>query len=195
MIEKVFLGFIYDLINKTYPIKFKLPSEEADIFGLIKESINFLAETNNLELESTEGLKVFVNFLEEKVVPEIDKIPATFFVDSVKNKRDFLQKNISHSGLMWNVLCNLLTTCSFEELQSELSNLVLRVYPNRFSLLIQSARECEPKLKLEIRSYNKDKFYVSFQIQKSLLGGMRVYANSVLQDASWLGRISLLKSI
>lgn len=195
MIEIFFLGFIYDVLHKTYTTDVKFPKEEKDILLETKESIIFLGSDSNADLNSTKILKSFADYFESEVIPEIDKLSAGHFVLSVSEKKQVLKETLTQKGLLWNTLRNTLVTCSFEELQSELTRLILSVYPNRSSLLIQSARECDLKLKTEIRYTNREKFYVQFQIQKGLLGGIRIYANSALVDASWLGKVSSMKNI
>lgn len=195
MIDKIFLGFVYDVINKSYKSTVKLPKTETDILINIRDSIVFLEKSNSLALQSTDLLKSFVGYLESDVISEIDKLSSDYFILNPQEKKSVLRKTITNTGLLWNALRDSLISCSFEELQSELNQLILRVYPDRSALLVQSARECDIQLKSEIRSHNKNKFYVSFQIQKNLLGGMRVYADSVLVDTSWLGKITSLNSI
>jgi hypothetical protein len=195
MMEKLFLGFIYDVLSKSYLVKIKLPKKETDIFVAIKESIIFLDNNNSFSLQPTDMLLSFIDYLELKVIIEIDKLPVSYFVLSPQEKKDVLKQTIVENGLIWDSLRNILSSCSFEELQAELSSLILRVYKDRSSLLVQSARECDHKLKTEIRKHHKNKSFVSFQIQQDLLGGMRVYSRSVLVDSSWLGKIASLRSV
>jgi len=59
-------------------------------------------------------------------------------------------------------------------------------------ILIQSPREIEPKLKKEIRAKireEKSNHFPIFQINKKLIGGIRVFKDGETTDNSWLSRV------
>jgi len=159
----------------------------------VKDTLLFLEAEISFKKESTFLIEAYFNFIKKEVVPTFDKVSVNFFIASKENKRLLLGKIFSKNTLFFKTLCSFLITASNEETQEVFSNLAKKV--NNELLIIQSARECNPLLKEEIRNKFGEKSFVLFQVNTRLLGGMLTYRNGKIIDSSWLGKVNSLKNI
>jgi len=160
----------------------------------IKNALNVLSEDSTINPKRSVLLEVFVNYLNEIIIPLYDKISVRFYVASVEEKKALLEKLFSDNSLCFKMVRNFFSRSTGEEIQKLFGEIVKKGFVNSKTIIIQSAHECLASLKNEIRSHYGKDYFLIFQVNTSLLGGMLIYKDGVIQDSSWLGKISALKN-
>ena len=104
---------------------------------------------------------------------------------------------IASDSVVAKALKNLIITNSYQELASEINELCKNIAEAPY-VLVQSPREIDSELKSEIReNLNKDfeSSFPVFQINKNLIGGLRVFVDGTSHDYSWFSRISSISNL
>jgi len=221
MILTLFLSYIHDLLSKLDRDFFEKSSGEKE--NLLKNYSFIRNEEFKKHLMGTTSFDEFLkevkkalllfdaetsfdddvqivlldyyDFLLEKIVPVLDKISVKFFVASKEDKLALLEAIFPEKGLFFDNLKSLLLVSSNEEVQELFSIISKKINKTGSLIKIQSARECSPSLKGEIRSQYGENYFVTFQVNTRLLGGMLIYKDGKITDSSWIGKIHALKSI
>lgn len=135
--------------------------------------------------------KVFLETFTKECEPRIDALPESFFTAS----RDERMKTISTwgKGTLLTVLGQFALTANYRELQSLVRDVYETFGDAHEVILVTTPRPLDSKTKATIRAHYKHG--VVFQIDQSIVGGMRVYMGGTITDhsfASLLSRISNL---
>jgi len=175
---------------------FLMKSESySDLLNYVKKTLLNLEEDYLFSKEENILLKSYFNFITKEVIPVFDKISVRFYIASKEDKELLLEKVFTNDGLFFKSFCSFLTIASSEEAQDLFVSLAQKVKGGNRIITIQSARECNPALKSEIRSHFGEDHFVVFQVNTRLLGGMLIYKNGEIVDSSWLGKVNALKHI
>lgn len=169
--EKAFLKDIQTLVS------FINQPEQVDIKGnkLILATIELL----------TRGLGIRLDMMAESTNYDLE------YQTELANKLIKSDSNISAS------LRRLLVQYSYQEISSGIANLSRDAAGEKL-LIIQSPRTIDIELKKEIRSHfekHNPHLFPIFQVNKNLIGGMRVFNGGELKDNSWFARVTQLTSI
>lgn len=149
------------------------------------------------EYKKSKFFKAFVKFLTEKLAASLDKLPATFYKADHEEQIKIVEKLIASESTVAKALKNLIVTNSYQELASEINELCKNIAEAPY-VLVQSPREIDSELKVEIReNLNKDfeSSFPVFQINKNLIGGLRVFVDGKSHDYSWFSRISSISNL
>lgn len=180
MIAELFYGYIAD--NKD-----KVTSLEE-----VRDSLKLLAHPTSSKRQPTQLLKEYAQHIEEKIFPILDKIPSGFFVAESDKKEKILEVVFEDSTYMTQVMKKHLSLMSGQQLQNNCAKVFASI--GMQSVIVQTARECDPKMKADIRKKYAGE-YVVFQVRSGLLGGMRIIKDQKVSDASWLGKLTTLKKV
>lgn len=212
MIEKLFISFVYDLLNRLGHDFFSkeektldaldfdgtdllILKSEKDFLIDFKKALSLLTLSSNSKKEESALLKCFTTYLSNNIIPVFDKISVKFFIANADEKTTLLEKIFTDQGKFIGLLKNFLGISTIEESHRVFSMIAKKAYLQTQNVIIQSAAECTPSLKNEIRKHFGQKTYVAFQVNSSLLGGMLVYNDGRIIDSSWLGKISSLRKL
>ena len=174
MIALLFKAFISDLASLEKRVLSKADLKIfSDLFGN-------LGKLTGAGKGSEKGvvLNVFKSFLINDFVPILDE-------------RQALESSQSKLARVSN---KILSKYSDQDINREIVNYLFDQEKSQ-RILIQSAAFLSPAEKHHIRTNLKKKFpdkFVVFEINRDLLGGMRVYKQGKLLDASWLSQINEL---
>lgn len=165
----------------------------------IKLCIAFLndGDVKNPKLKKSKFFKALVRFLTENLAVRLDKLPGAFYLLPQKKQMEALEKLIASDSPVAGALKNLLTVNSYQEIASEITELARNISDAPY-LVVQLPREVDTELKTEIRGkLNKDfeSSFPVFQINKNLIGGLRVFVNGKTHDYSWASRISRISKL
>lgn len=152
---------------------------------------------SNSEYKKNKFFKAFIRFLTENLAIKLDKLPASFYKIEYKEQVQVVEKLIASESVVAKALKNLIITNSYQELASEINELCKNITEAPY-VLVQSPREIDSELKVEIReNLNKDfeSSFPVFQINKNLIGGLRVFVDGKSHDYSWFSRISNISNL
>jgi len=196
-------------LDKTARLKslenFKLPNtikevlSEAQSLELIKE-IQSLIEFNKSKKVNSEN-KLFtaaLTYLSDKFVTNIYSLPDNFHYLEYDQQLIVAKKLIKSESRLAQTLIEVVANHSYQEILNELQNLLNKTI-NAPIVLIQSPISLSTEHKIEIKSkiteQNKTICAPVFQINKKLIGGMRVFVNGEVTDNSWLKKINLITTL
>mgnify|MGYP003395103720 FL=1 len=172
-------------------------ASEAVLAKDVKLIIMFLNDAKNVKVNNSKFFKAFIKFLTEKLASSLDKLPATFYKAEHAEQIKIVEKLIASDSVVAKALKNLIITNSYQELASEINELCKNIAEAPY-VLVQSPREIDSELKSEIReNLNKDfeSSFPVFQINKNLIGGLRVFVDGTSHDYSWFSRISSISNL
>lgn len=124
-----------------------------------------------------------IDYLTKDFASLVDKLPPDFIWLSEKQKNEQLAQ-LDCSGSELDVLRNYFT----QEIDRAIEKTVQMYQADKKIIYIQSARSLPVSLRAEVRSHYQDSF-VSFQANKSLLGGLKIFINGQVIDNSWVGKL------
>jgi F0F1-type ATP synthase delta subunit len=183
MIEKLFLSYMH----KSISIEEKSLEDIAD-------ALKYIQGTPSLNKKTPELVINFAKELESKTAHYLDKLDSQFDLESQEKKESILNDLIKGDDLFSKTNKQVILNNSFAKIQTELAQIITQV-TGKERVVIQSARECSTQVKEEIRTKYQTNGFVVFQINKSLLGGMKIYHEQKLIDSSWYGKILALKNL
>ncbi len=191
-----------EMTNLRIPAVFKEYLAQAGENELAKDFkliIQFLSDgdVKNLKLKKSKFFKALVRFLTENLAGKLDKLPSEFYLLPQKKQEEVIDKLIASESLVARALKNLLVVNSYQEIASEITELARNIADAPY-LVVQSPRGMDGELKTEIRGKLNADFesgFPIFQINKNLIGGLRVFANGHSHDYSWLSRISRISKL
>lgn len=216
MIQKLFLSFISDILQSLGGDFFNMPaqekekkvrdltfdaldllkiSDEESLFTLTKQGLLALDHESTFEYEENPLLFAFNKYLRSSIVPIYDKLATTFFIESSQEKEAVLDQSFADSSNFSILFKLFLQHASNEEVSMLLTKIFKSSHPAGGIIIVQSARECSPELKFEVREKYGENNFVIFQVNTRLLGGLLIYQDSKISDTSWLGKVNALKQL
>ena len=112
-------------------------------------------------------------------------------------QRDRLLKFFPQKSVFFSTLRSTLLIRSSQEITEDIV-FFLREFLLSPRLIVQSPLECDLKTKHDIRAYlakSYPKSFVSFSVNKQLIGGIRFFVDGKVDDLSWFSRIQALHSL
>lgn len=218
--QALFLGFVHDLLLQmseeffTYSADKKeevLNNSKLVILNELRSSLlntkdfdeflravkDVVLSLKDLELITSTSplLKNFVTFVSKEIIPIVDKLSVNFFIADTRSKKIILDKILEDKGMFNTILKYFLEETSNEESQKVFFQILGKVNPKQKQITIQSARDCGPSLKTDIRSHYGNDYFVFFQVNTNILGGMIIYKDGEIQDLSWMGKLNNLQKV
>ena len=185
MIEALFLAYIHG--------ELRLSDSQSDLEN-VATSLQLLSG-KSIEGNTPQLIVGFSSVLEERIIPVLDKLPAQFFVSSEEKKKQILDVLVKDDDLLAQAFVQKLLFLSYQDIQKEITNYFKNVDSSKEMVLVQSATECEPQLKAEIRAAMGSNSFTSFATDAALLGGIRVLRNQKVADSSWRAKLIALKKL
>lgn len=185
------------------PVKEYLLQADADQFvAEFSELVRFITgSVRKQELGSlmeNQLLKAIVKFWSFDVMDHLDVLTTDFYLKSKKDQLNQLADLVLGEGMVSDALRDLIATASAQELAKHVREFVGQVLASPL-IVVQTPREVAYEFKKEIREQLRAEYgdgsLPVFQINRNLIGGMRVFVDSEVKDFSWLGRIKLITSL
>jgi len=135
--------------------------------------------------------EALARYLSREIAPVLARLSADFFNQSKKKRVEVLTEEISAAdSALGRLMLEELSRGSYQGLTSELTSLS-RTFVLAPLVLIQSVIPLATETQ-KIEETLSEKFpfsVITFQTVPSLGGGLRIFADGVLIDGSWLGRL------
>ena len=187
MITRLFLSYIVDEAKK-------LPTpQQEELMGLVRAALPLL-DKNKKGVRDNALLQSFASVIRVQVVPCFDQLPLSFFSLPLTQKQSILKNTISQDTCLHRSLFHILSFFTAEEIQKQLARFLIVFSEHPKKLFVKSASEIDSSLRADIRAHYPDNFII-FKIQRGLLGGIQIYHQGKLSDATWKGKLDAMSSM
>lgn len=154
-------------------------------------------ELSALDLKRSGLFKAALQFFARDFALQLDALGSSFYLlpyEERKKKAGQLIESDSHTSA---ALRDLLVTNSYQELTEAIEMLSKNV-GEADTIVVQAPREIEASLKKEMREKFAADYplsFPSFQINRQLIGGFRIFINGKSHDFSWFSQVQKLTSL
>lgn len=182
------------LENLSVPAAFKtylLKSAEKEFMNDIGIVLSYIENPKNTSINGNEFFKRFLEFLSTDLARKIDHLDSDYYLSSKEKRADFAEQLIKTDSLLAETLRTILINYNYQQLTEEIYGLGNRTEKAPY-IVVQSPREIDTELKKEIRSHLTKVWPLTlpaFQINRRLIGGLRVFIDGKTTDNSWLSRV------
>lgn len=158
----------------------------------------FVSSDDSKYIKNSELLRRGVEYLTQDFAKALNALNKDFYALSYDER-------MKKVGEIWSVdkevdkaLEKLLVNFSYQEIVRNIQELLEVAYESPF-VVVQTPMEIEAVQKTEmmekISKEIKEPVIVQFQVNKAILGGMRVFVDGQVQDMSWMGRIEKIANL
>lgn len=151
----------------------------------------------DLNLKKNAFFTAFLSFVVHELARKIDYLDGEFYLMPKDSRRKFVDKLINSDSGLAEALKDILTNNTYHQIGSETNSLAIKIKDAPY-LVVQSPRAMTADLKKEIREHLLEKYPYSlpvFQINKKLIGGIRIFQDGKTIDHSWLARVLRFTSL
>lgn len=191
--EKILAEFKVPKSVKAYLVEVTELELVQDLRGITQ-----LIKNSPVNIEDNKLAIAITNFLVNNFANDLYSLPLDYFKLNYKDQQESIANVIPSNSPLANSLKEILTDYSYQEILSTIQLLAEKTLGAPL-VLIQSPCEIELNTKKEIRDNLNQTLQKSclpvFQINKNLIGGLRIFINGKVTDFSWLGRINLFTSL
>ena len=163
-----------------------------DIVSLLKAEPKFFehSEKDRKGVVEKMGFSSFINEYLLKAKKE------TFLSDSEEVVRSLISSPLKANRVVGLSLLDFVSNYFDHDTELDLNTLVNEEFDH--FILVQSPMKLESKMKEEIKESLVKKYPNSspvFVVNKSLIGGLRIYVDGKTEDLSWVSKINILTSL
>jgi len=188
------------LESLSVPVQFKSYLEQANADSFIedlKTVVQFIQDSKNTVLKENAFFKALLQFITEDLARKIDHLNGDFYLLPASERSEIVDKLINADSQLAETLKNMLTNFTYQQIANEIQELGKRI-SNTPYILVQSPREIDHELKKDIRmalSKENPLSFPTFQINRKLIGGIRVFQDGKVKDHSWISRVLRFTSL
>jgi F0F1-type ATP synthase delta subunit len=191
--EKLLTDVKFPNSVKTYLTEVSELDFTTDLAGVIK-----LLKNSPVKLEKNKFLQAITSFLVNNFANDVYSLPLSYFKLAYKDQKEAAKEVIKSNSELANTLKEILTDYSYQEILNGIQSLAEKTFHSPL-VVVQSPTEMELETKKEIRenlsqSLNQVCLPI-FQVNKNLIGGLRLFVNGKVSDLSWIARINLITSL
>jgi F0F1-type ATP synthase delta subunit len=187
------------LENLRIPVQFKhyLESvEEGAFLSDLRVLVSYL-NGGDLSLKKNALMLAALDFFTGPFASKLDMIFSDYYTLPEQDRRKVVEALIKSDTRLAESLRDLLLHRTYQELASEINSLAAKTADSS-TVIVQSPREMEADLKKSIRKellQKSPRSFPVFQVNRRLIGGMRVFTDGDVVDHSWLNRVLNFTSI
>lgn len=204
MLDRFLTALLYELLSAEKSGLPKVLKEytaevsDAEFMADIRLLTAYLTGRSGLRLNESKLLKAVAVFITENLATKVDKVGIDFYRQNSSDQQKQAEELIKSDTLVAKTLKELFCANSYQELAQGLADFVAAVTGAPY-ILVQTPREADQALKQEIRTAIREKHgqytFPIFQINRNLIGGLRVFIDGDVTDHSWLGRINYITNL
>lgn len=190
-----------DLSHLRFPPAFKDYLQDVSAENFMKDLhlvLRFANGEKQLVLKGNAFFKALTAFFVGPFADKLDKLTNDFYLFDHKDQEKVVDALLGSDTRTAKTLKNLLLTQSYQNLTQAIYRLGSATVGMPY-VLVQSPREMSPELKKEIRKqFREDPAkggFPIFQINRKLIGGLRVFQDGETIDHSWLSRVHRFTSL
>ncbi len=159
--------------------------------------IIFTHQPKDKAIAKSHFFKALLEFLNTDLARKIDFLDSNYYLLQKPEREEVVENLIKGDSLLANSLKSILVNYTYQQISESINNLSQIISDSPY-IVVQSPREVTPEMKKEIRKQINEKHPLSFpvfQINKKLIGGLRVFENGTTEDHSWLSRVLRFTSL
>lgn len=164
----------------------------------ISRVAHYVSSNDAKYIKESELLQKGVEYLTKDFALALNGIDSSFYGMSQSEREKAVNDLWKIDREVDKALMKVLVNCSYQEIVRNIQNL-LEVAFNSSFLLVQTPTPLDKPTKDEIvkklQLENKEPVIVQFQVNQSIIGGMRIFQNGEVQDMSWMGRIEKIVNL
>lgn len=164
----------------------------------ISRVAHYVSSNDSKYIKESELLQKGVEYLTKDFALALNGIDSSFYGMSQSEREKAVNNLWKIDREVDKALMKVLVNCSYQEIVRNIQNL-LEVAFNSSFLLVQTPTPLDKATKDEIvkklQLENKEPVIVQFQVNQSIIGGMRIFQNGEVQDMSWMGRIEKIVNL
>lgn len=187
-----------DSVRLASSFKHYLAHRDADGFMAdLQLVVGFMHNPKSVKLDGNALFKAVLEFFTGPFATKIDQLSSDFYGFKENDQWTVVEELIKSDTRTAQALKELLVRRTYQELSAGLVELSQRVVGATY-VVVQTPREVTPVLKKEMRDALTEECPLSFpvfQINKKLIGGLRVFKGGSVNDHSWLSRVHSFTSL
>ncbi|KKP36471.1 hypothetical protein A2483_03085 [Candidatus Peregrinibacteria bacterium RIFOXYC2_FULL_33_13] len=205
MLENLITYFVTEILKflennqNFFDLHENQKKEKLSSLSLPKSIQNYLMQTDSDKF--IKELNALVHFLKKEPLQKshdclIEAICEYFikeFAEILDDQNEYLEnKNINA------LLIDFLVNNSYQEITEAIDKFLRNIEPETKYIVIQAPRKLNKEVKKEIRKIllKKYKFaFPIFQVNSSLIGGIRIFIDGETIDNSWAGKINKINNL
>lgn len=189
-----------DMESLRIPSLFKAYLEKVSDKDFLEDlalMVEFANGAKDLPLKGNAFFETFLDFLTGPFASKMDVLTGDFYALSQDKQEKLIEKVISSDSRVAESLRQLLVLNSSQEL-SEAIQALSQVIAEAPFILVQSPREMDSDLKKDVRAHLLKKHprsFPGFQVNRKLIGGIRIFLDGKTMDHSWHQRVLRFTSL
>lgn len=186
--------------NISVPTVFKkylMEVSEAQFLKDLGATITFTYQPKDKTIAKSHFFKAFLEFLNTDLARKIDLLDSNYALLQKPEREEVVENLIKGDSLLASSLKSILVNYTYQQICENINSLSQLISTSPY-VVVQSPREITPEMKREIRKQINEKHPSSFpvfQINKKLIGGIRIFENGTTEDHSWLSRVLRFTSL
>ncbi len=188
------------LEDLSIPTSFKSYLEEAKEKEFLEDVsilLRFVRQPKDKSIKGSKFFKHFMEFLTSELAKKIDFLDSNYYLMNAGDRAEFVEKLLKGESMLAETLRSILINNTYQQLAENINYLASTIADSDF-IVVQSPREIPHELKREVREEilkeNPLQLPV-FQINKKIIGGIRIFENGTTKDHSWLSRVLKFTSL
>lgn len=163
---------------------------EKEFIDDIGKISHFCQGSKDLQINKSAFFKALVFFLTSELARKIDYLNGEYYLLAREERQELVDKLVKSETGLAEALKNILLNYTYQQIGNSISGLAKSMGAGKF-IVIQTPKEIDPQFKREVRLNLVEKYYLSFpvfQINRKIIGGMRIFEDGKTIDYSWLSR-------
>jgi F0F1-type ATP synthase delta subunit len=176
--------------------KYLLQVSEGDFLNDLTRITDYATDGVETKLNDNGFFTALLEFLTGSFATRLDVMNESHSLDEADRKA-MAEKMIPSQSPIAKALKTMLLRYSYQELSSEINHLAKLVCDSPL-IIVQSPREIDLTLKKEIRqklASEHPQALPVFQVNRKLIGGLRVFKSGKVVDHSWISRVLRLQEL
>lgn len=172
---------------KTYLAKIS----EKEFVEDLETVILYIEDPKNTNIKNNEFFKSLLEFLSKDLARKIDYLDSDYYLMRKEKRAKFVEQLIKGESVLAQSLKDILINYNYQQIAEKIYELANKTEKTPY-IVVQSPREIDTELKKEIRSHLIKSWPSSlptFQINRRLIGGIRIFIDGKTADNSWLSRV------
>ena len=182
------------------PSTFKLYLAKVSAKDFMKDLqlvVHFIDNPSQAQIKGNALFKAAVEYFTNRFAERVDALESAFYLMKSEDRQKKVEELIDCDSPVANEIKKLLVFTSYQELCEQI-NALAKAVSGSAHIIVQAPREIDLELRKDIRKKLTDENPMSFpvfQINKKLIGGVRVFKNGEVIDHSWLSRVHRFTSL
>ncbi len=159
--------------------------------------VGYIHNPKSVKITDNKFFESFLGFIIHELANKIDYLDSGFYLESKKSREEVAEKLLPGESELAQSLREILSNNTYQQIGEAVYELGANI-KQMPHILVQSPREMDMELKREIRHNLLEKHSISFpifQVNRKLIGGIRIFENGQSTDNSWISRVYRFTSL